>query len=30
MGEDGRRRAVELFSWATIATRTLDLYRSLG
>jgi starch synthase len=29
MGEDGRRRAVELFSWATIATRTLDLYRSL-
>jgi starch synthase len=30
MGEGGRRRAVELFSWATIATRTLDLYRSLG
>jgi starch synthase len=30
MGEDGRRRAVELFSWATIATRTLDLYRSMG
>jgi starch synthase len=30
MGEDGRRRAVELFSWATIATRTLDLYRSIG
>jgi len=29
MGEDGRRRAVELFSWASIATRTLDLYRSL-
>ncbi len=29
IGEDGRRRAVELFSWATIATRTLDLYRSL-
>jgi starch synthase len=27
MGEDGRRRAVELFSWGTIATRTLDLYR---
>jgi starch synthase len=30
MGEDGRRRAVELFSWATIATRTLDLYRAIG
>jgi starch synthase len=29
MGEAGRRRAVELFSWATIATRTLDLYRPL-
>ncbi|MCY7372162.1 MAG: glycogen synthase [Spirochaetaceae bacterium] len=29
MGEAGRRRAVELFSWATIATRTLDLYRTL-
>ena len=29
MGEVGRRRAVELFSWATIATRTLDLYRTL-
>ena len=28
-GEAGRRRAVEAFSWATIATRTLDLYRSL-
>ena len=29
MGEAGRLRAVELFSWATIATRTLDLYRTL-
>jgi starch synthase len=29
MGEAGRRRAIEQFSWATIATRTLDLYRSL-
>jgi starch synthase len=29
MGEAGRRRAVEQFSWATIATRTLDLYRTL-
>jgi starch synthase len=29
MGHAGRRRAVEAFSWAAIATRTLDLYRSL-
>lgn len=29
MGLAGRRRAVEHFSWATIATRTLDLYRDL-
>jgi starch synthase len=29
MGEAGRRRAVEQFSWAAIATRTLDLYRTL-
>jgi starch synthase len=29
MGVAGRRRAVESFSWAAIATRTLDLYRSL-
>jgi starch synthase len=29
MGEAGRRRAVEHFSWPAIATRTLDLYRSL-
>ena len=29
MGVAGRRRAVEPFSWAAIATRTLDLYRSV-
>jgi alpha-maltose-1-phosphate synthase len=29
MGEAGRRRAVQQFSWAAVATRTLDLYRSL-
>jgi starch synthase len=29
MGTGGRRRAVEAFSWAAIATRTLDLYRTL-
>ena len=29
MGVAGRRRALESFSWAAIATRTLDLYRSL-
>jgi starch synthase len=29
MGEAGRRRAVEQFSWAAVATRTLDLYSSL-
>jgi starch synthase len=29
MGEAGRRRAVEQFSWAAVATRTLDLYRSV-
>jgi starch synthase len=29
MGEAGRRRAVEHFSWAEIARQTLDLYRSL-
>jgi starch synthase len=29
MGMAGRRRAVEQFSWASIATRTLDLYRTL-
>jgi starch synthase len=30
MGQAGRRRAVEQFSWPAVATRTLDLYRSLG
>ena len=30
MGEAGRRRAVERFSWRTIAERTLELYRSLA
>ncbi len=29
MGLAGRRRAVEAFSWPAIATRTLDLYRTL-
>ncbi len=29
MGLAGRRRAVEAFSWTAIATRTLDLYRTL-
>jgi starch synthase len=29
MGVAGRRRALESFSWAAIATRTLDLYRTL-
>jgi alpha-maltose-1-phosphate synthase len=29
MGDAGRRRAVEHFSWATIAERTVDLYRSV-
>ena len=29
MGVAGRRRAVEQFSWDTIAERTLQLYRSL-
>ncbi len=28
-GEAGRRRAVEDFSWATIAQQTVDVYRSL-
>ncbi|TDB79772.1 glycogen synthase [Micromonospora sp. KC721] len=28
-GRAGRRRAVERFSWDAIATRTLDIYRSL-
>ncbi len=29
-GEAGRRRAIERFSWRSVAERTLDLYRSLG
>ena len=29
MGLAGRRRAVEAFSWPAVATRTLDLYRTL-
>jgi glycogen synthase len=29
MGRAGRRRAVERFSWATIARQTADLYRTL-
>jgi alpha-maltose-1-phosphate synthase len=29
MGDAGRRRAVEHFSWATIAERTVELYRSV-
>lgn len=29
MGEAGRRRAIENFSWSTIADRTVELYRSL-
>ncbi|MEV0998113.1 glycogen synthase [Nonomuraea sp. NPDC050202] len=30
MGEAGRARAIEHFSWARIAERTVDLYASLG
>ncbi len=30
MGRAGRRRAVDHFSWSSIADRTLDVYRSLG
>jgi alpha-maltose-1-phosphate synthase len=29
MGRAGRRRAVEQFSWASIADRTMDVYRSV-
>jgi starch synthase len=29
MGQAGRRRAVEAFSWSSIAKRTVELYRSL-
>ena len=28
-GEAGRKRAVEDFSWATIAQQTIDVYKSL-
>jgi starch synthase len=30
MGAAGRRRAVEHFSWSTIAERTVQLYRSVA
>jgi glycogen synthase len=30
MGKAGRKRAVEMFSWTTIARKTLALYRSLS
>jgi alpha-maltose-1-phosphate synthase len=30
MGETGRRRAVERFSWRAIAEQTLELYRSVA
>jgi glycosyltransferase involved in cell wall biosynthesis len=29
MGEAGRRRALERFSWSSIADQTVGLYRSL-
>jgi starch synthase len=29
MGRAGRRRAVEHFSWASIAERTMQVYRSV-
>ena len=29
MGKAGRRRAVEHFSWSSIAERTMDVYRSV-
>jgi glycosyltransferase involved in cell wall biosynthesis len=29
MGRAGRRRAIEKFSWASIAAQTVDLYRTL-
>jgi alpha-maltose-1-phosphate synthase len=29
MGEAGRKRVEEIFSWATVARQTVDLYRSL-
>jgi starch synthase len=30
MGRAGRRRAVEHFSWSSIAERTLEVYRSVA
>jgi len=30
MGEAGRQQAVEQFSWSAVATRTLEVYRSLS
>jgi len=29
MGEEGRRRVIDRFSWSAIAAQTVDLYRSL-
>jgi starch synthase len=29
MGRAGRERAIEAFSWATIAERTVEVYRSV-
>ncbi|MCK5343540.1 MAG: glycosyltransferase family 4 protein, partial [Candidatus Heimdallarchaeota archaeon] len=29
IGSNGRKRAIELFSWETIAQRTIDIYRTL-
>ena len=29
MGEEGRKRAVDTFSWTSIAQQTLDLYNKL-
>jgi starch synthase len=28
MGRAGRQRAIDAFSWATIADRTVEVYRS--
>jgi starch synthase len=30
MGRAGRKRAIESFSWAAIAERTVEVYRSVG
>jgi glycosyltransferase involved in cell wall biosynthesis len=29
IGSNGRKRAIELFSWKIIAQRTIDIYRTL-